>query len=202
MILRSLIAAATALLLFLLIFVAVSGALLVDFPGRHAAGNWASVQPGMSRVQVEAILGIPVESSDDSYFYDLYPLPGLEGTIEFASVKGGVLSVNPREISPFWTSEATRTWLRQQYRDIATGFGLIALPLLALVSIVPYPRTWHPLYYPVAATVWGTLYESAQTGGWRFDLLLFVPLYAVIAIAWLVRAMLLRRKFAVLERAV
>jgi hypothetical protein len=63
-------------------------------------------------------------------------------------------------------------------------------------GVLPFGRganwlSW-TLYTPLAATLFGALYEIPQKGGWRFDLMFFFyPLYALIGAGWLVRMIFL-----------
>lgn len=75
---------------------------------------------------------------------------------------------------------------------------LMGLALLALLSIAPWPlrarRNRWTLWLPLGATVIYGIYEATMPTRWdiRLDLVLIAPLLVVIAVAWLVRLIILR----------
>ena len=75
-----------------------------------------------------------------------------------------------------------------------------AMALVALASVVPWRlkggRNRWALWLPVAGIAFYGVYESAMPSRWdiRVDLLLIAPMLLVTALAWIVRALLVRRE--------
>jgi hypothetical protein len=81
--------------------------------------------------------------------------------------------------------------LARNVKESAAALSFIGILLLAVVAVLPIGRrggwaAW-PLYTPLVTGFFAVLYESAQRGGWRFDLFLLYPAYSVIAGGWLFR---------------
>ena len=158
----------------------------------RATRNWTSIQPGMSQAQVTALLGPPHQIAEQFYFYDLHPLTGLEGNIEFEDTR--VKSAYPPD-GAAWTSQAMRTWFHGEAKAITFAFGFLGIAVVAIASLVPVGgRAALPLYYPLFTIILALLYESVQSPGWRFDLMFLVPAYCVVGVAWLVRVLYRRSR--------
>ncbi len=171
----------------------------LEFTGRAAQcwkNNrlWAAIEPGMDRAEVVRMLGAPNDIHYETfYFYDLHPFNHVSSDFVEFDEQGKVKSKRPSG------EEISREWLPPGFdhalRDFAKGFSVVAsvigIVVLLAASLLPVGmgRGWAalPLYYPLFALLLVAAYEWPQTGGWRFDRLLLVPVYLVVLIAWAFR---------------
>jgi hypothetical protein len=174
--------------------------------------DWVRIQPGMTKTQVLEILG-PAEYSDvwydlDRNKYRLNPQQSDESaSVSFSIVPTGsaeeakVVEKYPaddRALAFDYFQTYSLDALKTHFSFMALPVSFIGIVLLALVSLLPvWPLTDSTslsLYLPAAALVLCIAYETAQKGGWRFDLYMLFPAYGVIGVAWLLRVIHVAQK--------
>jgi hypothetical protein len=177
----------------------------------RANREWKRVQAGTTKREVIAMLGAPESHIGVRYGYHLSPLHDQEATIYFEGDPNAaeledkladdakVVRKEPEEargewMPPYFVTVHVRDHVKGDVLPMATG-GVLTLLVLSLIpfSLRGGWNSW-VLYLPVTTLVFGVLYEASVEGGWRFDLFLFVPAYLVIAVAWLLRVWVVRRR--------
>jgi hypothetical protein len=173
--------------------------------------NWPSVRVGMTKVELVRLIGEPAEIHFvDQYLYAIHPLTYSQAGIGFKNPKptadpaldlddsAQVQDKNPDDTGAQWIPGDFGSYFRDQYYPLVAGLSSTGLILLAIASLIPrnLRAGWGSLalYYPAVTLVFGLLYEAVQRGGWRFDLLFILPAYAVIAVTWAVRLIVLWRR--------
>ena len=179
--------------------------------------KWADVKVGLTQQEVVQILGPPdrngkesapffvSEGADDVYIYPMGLIQVEGGMIEFkidtasALKEMRVISKFPddeimsRHLAEWRPNEYTESMLSHNISDLACVISFVGLVLLALASLIPWGlrNGWYSwtLYTPLIALNFGSIYEMNITAGWRFDLFLLLPVYALIIACWLYRLM-------------
>lgn len=156
---------------------------------------WPQLRPGMSKADVDRLLGKPVEVRFDLHFgYKLHPLVSyISGWVTFKKQGGDSLvveSFDPTE--PTLSHPGLGDQLLNDLQWAILPFALAGLGLLLLFSFIPTSLasgwTSIPVYYPLLLLLCIAFYEAPQRGGWRFDWLFIMgPACFVILLAWLVR---------------
>ena len=198
-------------LVALLLAISVFHALELEGEANWRANReWPRVRPGTTKREVIALLGPPETHIGVRYGYHLAPLHDQEATIYFEGDPNAaeledklkddtrVVRKEPEEARAEWMSPY---FLRLHVRDHLKGallpISTAAVLILLVLSLIPFSLRagWNAwvLYLPVMTLVFGVLYEGNVEGAWRFDLLLFVPVYLVIALAWMLRVWLVRK---------
>ncbi len=171
--------------------------------------EWKNVQVGMTQKQVVQILGQPSRQDNWSglrYSYERHPLDYISMTEVTFDPNSATTVDNLKVISKYpddtRMAEDLSEWLPHQpgfaydnalerISNISAPFAFFSLVILAILSLIPFNLrdkwTARMLYIPLATLVFVVVYEHHQADGWRFDLFLLYPLYAVILICWLVR---------------
>ena len=172
--------------------------------------RWSEIRVGMTQQEVLSKLGepfprlaseTPVAGPEEQFVYKLYPLGALDGSIiAFHRNAGGGMRVAYTSPDAESLARGRAEWFpqgyaRSQYRDTisqaACVLALLGIILLGVASLFPFgvhanAYSW-PLYTPLLALVLGLIYEVSGPRGWRYDLMLLYPLYALILIAWVIR---------------
>jgi len=174
--------------------------------------KWADVKVGQTQQEVVQILGSPDRSGKESapFFVDkdvddvyIYPMSRIRvegGLIEFKndSLKEmRVISKYPddeimsRYLADWDPPDYIANMFSRNISELACVISFVGLVLLALASLIPWGlrNGWYSwtLYTPLIALNFGSIYEMNITAGWRFDLFLLLPVYALIIACWLFR---------------
>ena len=164
----------------------------------------------MTRAELVGLMGEPAQITFNVHFlYSIHPYTHTHAHAAFNNPKSGRAEDAPLDEhatieykNPPGDGEDLpgdfRPYFASQCWDIAATVAFFAIPAVALLSLMPVNlgARWGalPVYYPALALVFGWLYESAQKGGWRFDLFLLMPFYGVIAVAWVIRVAIVARQ--------
>ena len=178
--------------------------------------SFPQIKMGMTQKQVAGILGEPQDvwrrNDNDKYRYLLSP----SGLPEYASVSfnvdpknagGDVIAVDKwpdderlKALNGWWRGHLyCEYWSRlRTLCDKAMVLCWLGIMLLALATLLPFwpCKDWRslPLYFPVVALTLGIANEATQEIGWRYDLMLLVPAYFVIAVVWVFRVIHIANK--------
>jgi len=180
------------------------------------SSRWSEIHEGMTQQEVLSRLGepfqrLPAEPSsggrEEEFVYQLHPLDALDGGgLAFSRNVAGEMTLSsksPDDVS--WKRRRSewvpRGYSRLRYRqtivETATILAFGGIILLGVLTLLPFGAkagvySW-TLYTPLLALLLGVIYEIGASRGWRFDLMLLYPVYAVILIGWAVRMMPLVR---------
>lgn len=172
--------------------------------------QWPKVQLGMTRVELVKLVGEPSQINfNDQFLYRLHPLSYTHGGVGFKNPSGRegmnepldehatIESKSPDE-GVAWIPADIDFFFRDQYYSLVQVFATLGLLALTVASLIPkgLHSGWAalPLYYPLLALVFGLIYEAVERGGWRFDLFLLYPLYAIVAVAWAIRVAVVAKR--------
>lgn len=180
------------------------------------SARWGEITAGMSQQDVLDRLGepfqrLPSQSSaggaEEQFVYQLHPLGAHDaGAVGFRRVVAGPMLLTDKFPDDAAWARGRAEWIpsgytRVRYRETivqaASVISLGGLLLLGLGSVLPLGvragmSSW-TLYIPLLALLLGLIYEAGAPRGWRFDLLLVYPVFAVILIGWAVRLVPLLR---------
>ena len=171
--------------------------------------SFPQIKLGMTQKQVAGIVGEPQDvyrrNDNDQYRYLLSP----SGLPEYASVSfnadpknagGDVVVVDKwpddgrlNALNGWWRSHLyCEYWSRlRTLCDKAMVLCWLGILLVALATLLPFwpCKDWHSLalYLPAVALTLGITNEATQRIGWRYDLMVLVPAYFVIAVVWVFR---------------
>ena len=207
----SLIAALITILLFCTLEV---------FSGSRASwqrnARWSEIHEGMTQPEVLRTLGEPFQrlssetsstGSEVQFGYQLHPLGMQDGAaIIFQAAPGGALTVTLKSPDDEDQARVNADWVPDGYTgsryrgtitDTAYMLSFLGIMLLVVATVLPFGvragvYSW-TLYLPLLALVLGLIYEARGPTGWRYDLLLLYPAYAIILIGWAVRLIPLLR---------
>lgn len=167
--------------------------------------DWTRIQIGMTKAQVVDALGKPdyqeTWNNAERLKYKLHPLDLPEQSEVSFNIGDDQKVVAKHPMDEQLAAQRSEWWPRAgTYRcsafktrlsDTAMVLSFVGIIVLAIVSLIPaWPYAhWHALslYFPAAAIVLCVTYENAQKRGWRFDLFLLYPAYAVILVVWVLR---------------
>ncbi len=190
------------------------------FSGSRASwqrnARWSEIHEGMTQPEVLSRLGEPFQrlssetssgGPEEQFVYQLYPLGSLDGSVvAFHRDANGGMTVAYKSPDNEALARGRAEWLPQGYarsryrdtiRESAYILVFLGIILLGVASLLPFGvragvYSW-TLYTPLLTVVLGLIYEAGGPRGWRFDLMLIYPVYAVILIAWAVRLIPLLR---------
>ncbi len=210
-----------AALSFIVAFVTIILFLTLEvFSGSRASwqrnARWSEIREGMTQPEVLHQLGEPFQrlsseapstGPEEQFAYQLHPLGPLDGAVvAFHRDASGGMTVAYKSPDNEVQARGRAEWVpggyaRSRYRDTIRESALIlafvGIILLGVASLFPFgvragAYSW-TLYIPLLALVLGLIHEACGPRGWRYDLMLIYPLYAVILIGWAVRLVPLLR---------
>ena len=207
----SLIVALVTILLFCILEV---------FTGSRASwqrnARWGEIHDGMTQQEVRNRLGEPFQRRtsetssvdlEEQFVYRLYPLGELDGSVvAFHRDSSSTMTVAYKSPDNDGLARGRAEWIprgytRSQYRDTIKEplyiLAFLGIILLSVASLFPFgvragAYSW-TLYTPLLALLLALIYEACGPRGWRYDLMLIYPLYAIILIGWAVRLIPLLR---------
>ena len=180
------------------------------------SAKWSEIRPGMTPQEVIDLLGEPFQrstvgdsstGSEVQFGYQLHPLGLRDGAaVIFQAVPGAAMTVTLKSPDDESLARITGNWIPggytgSRYRgtitEAASILSFLGIMLLVVATMLPFgaragASSW-TLYIPLLALVLGLIYEARGPRGWRYDLMLLYPLYAIILIGWMVRLIPLLR---------
>ena len=178
--------------------------------------RWGQIHDGMTQQEVLGLMGEPFQrhlsetsstGPEEQFVYRLYPLASPDGSaVGFRRDPGGAMTVAYKSPDDDGLARGRAEWIprgysRSRYRDAIREplviLAFLGIILLGVATLVPFgvragAYSW-TLYIPLLTLLLGVIYEACGQGGWRYDLMLLYPLYALILIGWAVRLIPLLR---------
>jgi hypothetical protein len=180
------------------------------------SARWGELRPGMTEAEVVGLLGEPFQRLSSNatssgpelqFGYRLHPLGMADGAaVIFQPSPEGAMTLASKSPDDAGWARGREEWIpggytaaryRETIGEAASLLSFTGIMLLAILTLIPFgtpqgARSW-ALYLPLIALLLGVVYEARGPRGWRYDLMLLYPAYALILIGWLVRLIALVR---------